>query len=119
MKTVLDTNFMVDCVRFKIDLEKELAGNELFITDSIRFELGVIAKKRTRHSGLAKTALEYIERKSLKTLGSDDKETDLSLLRLSKDGYAIATNDRALRVSIKKQGGKVMFIRQKKYVVLE
>ena len=119
MRIVLDTNFLIDCIRFKVDLKSELAGNELFILNSIIFEIEKIVERGTKESTLAKLTLEYIKRKHLKILKPKEKNTDLALLNYSKKGYVIATHDRVLKNKIKKAGGKVIFIRQKKYVVFE
>lgn len=119
MKVILDTNFLIDCIRFKIDIESELMGNEMFVLESIIYEIEKITKRRTKESSLAKLALNYIKRKGLKILKSKEKDTDLSLLKYSKKGYAIATQDKILKNKLKKEGGKVIYIRQKKYVVFE
>ena len=119
MKIILDTNFLVDLVRFKVNIDSELSGNDLYVTDSIIFEIEKIAKRGTKESFLAKMALEYVKGKDLKILKSKEKDTDKSLLGYSKQGYAIATNDRILKFKVKKEGGKVIYIRQKRYVVFE
>lgn len=119
MKVILDTNFLIDCIRFKIDIESELMGNEMFVLESIIFEIEKITKRGTKESSLAKLALDYIKRKGLKILKSKEKITDVSLLKYSKKGYTIATQDKILRDKLKKGGEKVIYIRQKKYVVFE
>lgn len=119
MKIILDTNFLVDCIRFKIDIKSELAGNEVFLTDQIVSEIDKITKRGTKESGLAKLALDYIKREGLKILKSKENNTDLSLLNYSKKDYAIATHDKVLKNKIKKAGGRIIFIRQKRYVVFE
>ena len=117
MKIILDTNFLIDCIRFKIDIKSEFRGNELFIVESIIPEIERITKRKTKESSLAKIVLEIIS--NLKTLKSIQKETDDSLIEYSKEGYAIATQDRTLKNKIKKTGGKTIYIRQKKYVSFE
>jgi rRNA-processing protein FCF1 len=117
MKIILDTNFLIDCIRFKIDIKSEFRGNELFIVDSIILEIEKIAKRKTKEASLAKIALDIIN--DLKVLKSKQDETDDSLIEYSKEGYVIATQDRDLKSKIKKLGGKVIYIRQKKYVVSE
>jgi rRNA-processing protein FCF1 len=119
MRIVLDTNFLVDCIRFKIDIKSELAGNEIFLTDQILFEIEKITERKTKESSLAKLALGYIKRKGLKILKSKGRNADESLIVYSKNGYAIATHDKVLKNKIKRAGGKVIFIRQKRYVVFE
>ena len=60
-----------------------------------------------------------VKSKGLKILKSKEKNADLSLLEYSKEGYAIATQDIPLRDKITEIKGKVIFIRQKKYVLIE
>ncbi len=96
MKIILDTNFLVDCIRFNIDLEYELAGNDLFVLDSTIFEIEKITKRNSNEASLAKLALNCVKRKDLKILKSKEKDTDKSLLEYSKQGYVIATHDRVL-----------------------
>lgn len=114
MKIILDTNFLVDCIRFKIDFYTELAGNELFVLDSIIEELERIVKRKTNESILARIALR--QAKDLKVLKSKEKDTDLDLINYSNEGYKIATSDRKLKQKLK---GKVIYIRQKKYLIIE
>jgi len=119
MKVILDTNFLIDCLRFKIDLKSELSGDELFVLDSVIFEIGKIAKRGTKESSLAKLALEFIARNNFKILETGKKDTDKSLIEYSKKGYAIATHDKALKNKLKKLGAKLLYIRQKKYLVVD
>jgi len=119
MRIILDTNFLIDCIRFRLDLKAELRGNELFVLDSIIFEIEKVIERGTKESKLATLALDFIKRKHLKILKPKEKNTDLALLDYSKKGYAIATQDKVLKNKIKKTGGKLIFIRQKRYVVFE
>jgi rRNA-processing protein FCF1 len=119
MKIILDTNFLIDCLRFSIDIKSELAGNEIFTLDGSIFEIEKIAKRKTKESALAKIALEYIAKKNIKVLEAEERDVDKSLISYSNQGYAIATHDSALKNKLKKLNAKVMFIRQKKYVVIE
>jgi rRNA-processing protein FCF1 len=117
MKIILDTNFLIDSIRFKVDLKSELAGNELFVLDAVIFEIGKIVKRGIKESVLARLALEFIAKNNFKVLETDKKNADESLLAYSKD-YAIATHDRALKNKLKKLGAKIIYIRQKKYLVV-
>jgi len=119
MKIILDTNFLIDCLRFRIDLKSELKGNELFIIDSIMPEIKKISERKTKESTLAKMVLNLIVENKFKLLESKNRDTDESLFLYSKEGYAIATQDRVLKNKIKKAGGKIIYIRQKKYVSFE
>jgi len=119
MKVILDTNFIIDSIRFKVPIFSELEGNEIFILDSIEKELESILKRGTNESKLAKIALEVLKTKALKVLKSIEKNTDASLLAYSQQNYFIATQDSLLRTLIRKKGGKVVYIRQKKYLVVD
>jgi rRNA-processing protein FCF1 len=118
MKIILDTNFLIDCIRFKIDIKKELAGEEMFVLDSVIFEIGKIAKRGTKESALAKLTLEFIAKNNIKILETDKKDADESLIEYSKD-YAIATHDRVLKNKLKKVGAKIIYIRGFKKLVME
>jgi len=119
MKIVLDTNFLIDCIRFKIDLGSELSGNDLFVLDSTIFEIAKITKRSSNEASLAKLALELTKGKNIRILKSNEKETDESLISCSKQGYAIATHDRILKKRLKKAGARIIYIRQKKYLVTD
>ena len=118
MKIILDTNFLMAVSQFKIDIFQELKGHELYIIDAILAELKKLSKGNSKHSKAALLALVLIENKHLKTLPSKKKSADNLLIMYSKKGYVIATQDRILRNKIKKAGGKSIYIRQRKYVIL-
>ncbi len=119
MKILLDTNFLVDVIRFKIDLFTELRGDELFILDTVLEELGRVSKGKSNDAFSAKFSLKMVRTKGLKVLKSKEKEADLSLIEYAKNGYAIATQDLKLKKKLKKIGAKIIYIRQKKYLVKE
>jgi rRNA-processing protein FCF1 len=117
MKIIFDTNFLMDSVKFKIDIFSELSGNELFTLDKVITELKEISKGKSRDALIARLSLDLTKRKGLKILKSKERTADSSLLIYGKEGYAIATQDKVLKDEIKRLGGKVIYIRQKKYVV--
>jgi len=119
MKIILDTNFLIDSLRFSVGIKTELAQNEIFILDGSIIEIEKIAKRKTKESALAKIALEYIAKNNIKILEAKERDVDKSLISYSSQGYAIATHDSALKNKLKKLNAKVIFIRQKKYVVIE
>lgn len=119
MKIILDTNFLIDSIRFNIDLKSELAGNDIFVLDSVIFEIEKIVKRGTKESSLAKLALEFINKNSIKKLKAEESSVDESLISYSRQGYAIATHDRALKARLKKASAKLIYIRQKRYLLVE
>jgi rRNA-processing protein FCF1 len=117
MKIILDTNFLIDCQRFNIDVLSELAGNELFILRSEMFELRQVAERGSKESRMAKSAIEFA--KCLKVLEPARSKVDDSLVGYAKEGYAIATQDRELKKRLKTEGARIVYIRQRKYVIME
>jgi rRNA-processing protein FCF1 len=115
MRVILDTNFLIDLLRFRIDVS-ELSGKELFVLKQSFDELGKVLERGGEDGKLAKTALAFAAAKGLKILEPKDKSADSSLLAYAKEGYAVATQDRELKAKIRKDGGKVVLIRQKKYI---
>jgi rRNA-processing protein FCF1 len=115
MRVILDTNFLIDLLRFRIDAG-ELAGKEIFVLKQSISELNLVAKRGSEDGKMAKAALEFVATKGLKILEPKDKSADSSLLAYAKEGYAVATQDGELKASIRKSGGKVVLIRQKKYI---
>jgi len=118
-KIVLDTNFLVDNLKYKTRVFCRLRNKTLLTIQPVITELAAIAKGKSKSSLLAKLALSQIEKKPLKVLKTKETSADPALLSLSKKGYIIATHDKVLKQKIKKAGGKIIFIRQKKYVVME
>ena len=57
-----------------------------------------------------------IESKNIQTIASEGYADD-ALVELAKKGYVIATLDAELKKRLKKEGAKILTLRQKKYVV--
>jgi len=119
MKLVMDTNFVMEVARNKIDLERELKRimeypYELYIISGTREELKKIAEEQKgKDRGTAKLALEMI--KDVKTLEVNGKNVDEKLVDVSDKNTIIATQDRELKKKIK---GRIIVVRQKKYLKL-
>ena len=67
----------------------------------------------------AEFALKLVKSKGLKVLYSKEKDTDKAIVGYAQKGYAVATQDRLLRTKSKKIGATVIYIRQKRYLVVE
>ena len=122
MKFLLDTNFLMIPGKFKVDIFTELekfGKPELYTLDSVVKELGKITKAGGKDSFFAKFGLFLVQEKDIGILESQDKQADKEILRLSKVGYAVCTQDKALTAKIRKAGGKVVFLRQGKYLEMK
>ncbi|MFQ6009955.1 MAG: PIN domain-containing protein [Candidatus Aenigmatarchaeota archaeon] len=119
MRIVLDTNFLVLAVKEKIGIFLQLRGKRIYVIGPVMKELDKIAKGRSKDAVAARVALMIVKTKNMRKLRTGFRSADRALLEKARKGYVIATQDSVLRRRIKKAGGKVLYIRQKKYVVFE
>ncbi len=120
MKLLLDTSFLINCVKFKLDFIKQLSNYELFLIASVVDELNELADGNSKDAKNASVVLALT--KGVKVINEPDDtagDADASLFELSRKGYAVATQDAELKKKIKVAGGSVAFIRQRKTVVVE
>lgn len=122
MNVLIDTNFFIDLLRFKISLDEisELIMEkyDLSTLDSVVDELNKISNKKTRDSQYARLALELIENRKIKILkingGADD-----TILKLADKNTVVATNDRELRKMLKRKGTKTIYIKSRKHLGID
>lgn len=112
---ILDTNALLMQFEFKIDLEDELTkllgAYEIQIPSSVLNELKNLKDKYSNSA--YEFALKY------KIIGTD-KKGDESILAMARELNAVVvTNDRVLRKRLKKDGIKVIYLRQKSYLALD
>ncbi len=111
MKTiVLDTNFLIYCARFKIDLFSEIERVCLFSYKLVILDLTIkeLEKVKPKELSLIKKFISKIE-----IISSKYEKVDQELIGLSKKGFIIATQDLELKKQLK---GPVIVIRQEKYL---
>ena len=120
MKILLDTNFLIDVIRFRINLEEigDLIGaNELTILSSVEKELREISRKTSRAGTHARTALKLIEELNIKILKSEERP-DNGMLKLTNEETIVATNDIELRKRLKALGRKTIYLKSKKHLAI-
>ncbi len=114
MKTIiLDTNLLIYCAKFKIDLFSEIERictfpYKIAVLDSTIKEL---EKVKPKELNLIKKYLEKIV-----VIKAEESYVDDELIRLSKEGHIIATQDIRLKKQVKRP---IITIRQKKYLELK
>ena len=123
-KIIFDTNFIFNCVKYKVDFISELnrimhEKYEVFVLDSTKIELDAISKKETKNKPIVKLVLSIIAAKNIKVIHTKESYADQILFDLSKEDYTIATNDKILKQRIKDQKKKVIFIRKNQYLIYE
>ena len=114
MKTIiLDTDFILNCVKWKIDLKNELKR----ICD-FSFEICVIDKTIDELKGKQNEAIALNFIKDFRIIQTlRDKPVDELILAL-KD-VIVATQDKELKEKLKKGRFPVITIRQKKFLMIQ
>ena len=112
---VLDTNIILDSIKFKVDLFTEIDK----ICD-FPYKIAIIDKtlEELENKRNSRLALELIKKKDINIIKTDEGYVDNILLRLDNN-HIIATNDKELKTKLKKLHKKIITLRQKKYFMLE
>ena len=121
MKFLLDANFLMIPGKFKVDIFREMekfGSPEFYTLDSVVKELGKVTKAGGKDSNFAKLGLYLVQKRDIGILESEGK-ADTELLKRSREGFAVCTQDRALTSKIRKAGGKVVYMRQGKYLEMK
>jgi rRNA-processing protein FCF1 len=112
---IIDTNALIMQVEYRINFERELAGilgsYEILIPTMVLKELHGIGDK---HS---KAALKLAKRYRLIESTKSGDEAIISLA--GKFDAIVITNDRALRRRLREKGHRVIYIRQRSYLVMD
>lgn len=125
MKTViLDTNFLVDCLAWKVDFFRELDRvlpftYELKVVDKTLDEIDrIIATAKDDSKIGAKLAKQVIAKRRIGVILTDKKGyTDTIILKLAnKDTTVVATQDQGFKRRLKAEAIPVVIIRQKKFL---
>jgi rRNA-processing protein FCF1 len=118
MRIILDTNFLMLPIQFKIDIFAEIemlveGKYELCIMEGTIKELETLSGSKGKDSVPAKLALELIERRGIKTLKAKKSHVDDAILEVAGKNTAVATNDRKLIKKLKDKNIKVVYLRSK------
>lgn len=119
-RVVPDTNFLLVPFQFGVDINKELDrildfNYRLYTLKGILRELKALSKKKG-HTAPSKASLEMA--RGLLII-PENGNVDESLLRLASQDTIICTNDKILKEKIKRKGAPVVYLRQKKYLVID
>ena len=115
-KIILDTNFILNCVKGKIDFvpELEYMGYKILIPIEVLAELRKIvnSKQKLHDRQLAEIAIEILKKRKFEEIKLPLKDVDRGITRYAlKNNCAIATLDRMLKYKL---GAEIITIRNKK-----
>ncbi len=119
MKTiVLDTNFLIEIIKFRIDLFSELEricdfNYNVKVLDKTIEELVKIKQKES------KIALKFIKEKKIEIIKTkSEKGVDDLLVEIANEDFLIATQDKLLKKRLEEKDIKMLIIRQKNYLAI-
>ena len=115
MDIILDTNFIVDCAKYRIDFFSEIDRICLFPYKTIILEKSIEELKKINNKD-SKLALQLI--KNIPLLKHDGKDVDSIILEIANKDTIVATQDKALKRKLKEKNIPLITIRQKKYLIL-
>ncbi len=123
---ILDTNFLLIPYQFNVDIFAEIARicnfkYELAVLDRTLDELNsIIEKQKGKYKSAASFGLQLLKGKSLKIIRThSQKPVDDLLVEHAEKGDIIATQDSALKQKIKGKTGKIIILRNKKFLKFE
>ncbi len=115
----LDTNMLLNIKRFNADVfaqAKSLLGPcEFVVPEQVSFELEKMAARGMKLRKEVLVARELMAKNNVKVAKSDFSSADEALKKLAPKAI-VATNDKALKDSVRELGGKVLQLRQRKYL---
>jgi rRNA-processing protein FCF1 len=123
-KIIFDTNFILTCVKEKIDFISELEGYQLLLPEQVIKEIEKISvdrKKRIAERELAKLSLAIIEhnKSKFRIIELEKKFVDAGLLRVKEPGeLIIATLDRQLKSMLKGKFKTLIITKRKKLEIV-
>ena len=116
MKLLLDTNFMIDCIRFRLDFFEHLSRLE---DDEGKIEIFIpnFCIDETRKIKDAKLALQLLKNTRISMIDIERcGSIDNSILCYAKEhGYAVATNDKKFLDELSRNHIRAIRIKQRKY----
>ena len=119
MKIILDTNFLIESLKYKIDSESQLRricdfNFKICLLDRTLEELKKINSIESRMALSYSRTFHIIDTKEF-----EHKSVDEILIEISSPETLIATQDKELKKELRKKNIPIIVIRQKKYYKFE
>lgn len=121
IKIMLDTNFLLNMVRYKIHGFEEIKNKtnaDFYVLSRVLWEMEVKARNDKKIRNEVRIVKEILKNNNVVEIDSKLEDVDSELVDLSKK-YVVATNDKELRERIKSFGGKSIYIRSLSFIELE
>ena len=120
-RVAFDTNMLLAIRQLKVDVFSgvaEMFGEkaELVVPKQVLGELESLKKEGQSKAKAVDVAMAEIKGHRVKALEAEGTGADDALAFLAEQGYFVASNDAALRKRIKGFGGKVIYLRQSRFL---
>ncbi|MDP1694616.1 MAG: hypothetical protein Q8L34_03685 [Candidatus Woesearchaeota archaeon] len=115
-RILLDTDFLLQCIRWKIDVFTEL--ERLFPTSKIKICVFDRTLEELQGKKDSPLALAFTKRMELIKTGSTLPVDDLLLEHGQETDTVVATQDKALKEKLKKASIPIITIRKQRYLVM-
>ncbi len=121
-RIILDTNFVLDIIKWKIDFLGELQRicdftYEVFIPDVVMAELKRFPKRSIEGQN-ANVALLVLKKNGAKILETGGTYADDAIVKIAGKKDIVATQDQTLKRRLRARGASVIVIREKGYLQL-
>ncbi len=115
----LDTNMLLAAEKFRVDVFEEIRSHfgkkaRIFVPEEVEKEIDALCRKNLS----ARVAKTIIEKEKAEKISTMAKNADAALLELAEKKFIIATNDKSLKKKISEKGGKIIYLRKKKYLAM-
>ncbi len=120
VKYLLDTNFLMYCVKEKIDFLAELGRENIIVPEEVVSELERIRKEGSvKDKSIASVALKMIDDINRINLGSGHADNLILNFAKKNESIVVGTMDKNLQKRIKKNGGRVLEILGRKKLKID
>lgn len=119
-KIILDANFLMIPVQFKVDIFEEIRRimNEpydLVTMSPVAGELQKIASGKSKDAGAARVALEVVRIHNVKVIDASGR-ADATIMKICDRNTIVCTQDRRLQNALKKKGTRILAMRKKSHL---
>ena len=121
-KIILDTNFLLIPLQFRVDIFSELNricnfNYKIFIFEQTINELkNIMEKQKGADKKAAQFALKLVKLKNIGIIKSGETDVDKLILESASNDTITATQDIKLKKQLLEKGASVIILRQKKYL---
>ncbi len=121
-RVLLDTSILLAIPEKKArvleEIKSRLGRVEFFVPSSVSRELEIVGSRKGKKQAYA-IARKVLELNNVKEIEDPRRNADDFLAEMAKQGFIVATNDRALKKRIKGFGGRIIYLKKGTLIEIE